>query len=107
MFDMRALNGLIGEAPKVLHALATQSRDEKGVPTFIVIAMIRNSEPKARCALCESETSVHDAAKSLRDTLMRFGISWDGSFRFCTPEELKRLPGEAQAPQPTGPIIAS
>ncbi len=102
---MHELHGLIGESPRVVHAIATQTRDEKGLPTYVIVAFIRNSVPEARCALAESEASVHDAAKGLKDTLSKFGIEWNGQFRFCTPEELAKLKAEAQPPP--GPIVAS
>lgn len=105
-FSMAQLNGLIGESPKVIHAIATQTRDEQQQPMFVVVAFIRNSVPHARCAVTESQTSVHDAAKGMRDTLLQFGIAWDGHFKFCTPEELARLKAEATPPA-SGPIVAS
>ena len=104
-FSLDKLNGLIGESPRVVHAIATQTRDEQGNPTYVVVAFIRSPVPAARCAVCEDEQSVHGAAKGLKDTLAKFGIEWSGAFKFCTPEELAKLKSDAQ-PSP-GPIIAS
>lgn len=102
---MDQLQGLIGETPRVVHAIATQMRDDKGNASYAVVAFIRHSQPAARCAMVESETSVMDAAKGMKTTLSQFGIEWNGEFRFVTRQELDTL--KAEAAPATGSIIAS